>query len=63
MFAFITNNPCIIWTEETAVMVRDKLKSGLTAGDKLYVGKTNAPAAWLSSISEEVTNYLQQNLK
>jgi len=62
-FAFITNNSCIIWTEDTAVMVRDKLKSGLSASDKLYVGGTAAPAAWLTSISQEVTNYLQQNLK
>jgi len=62
-FAFITNNACIIWTEDSAVMVRDNLKTGLGTGDKIYVGGTAAPAAWLSNVSQEVTDYIQKNLK
>jgi hypothetical protein len=62
-FAFVSNNACIIWTDETAAMVRDNLKVGLGIGDKLYVGGTSAPAAWLTSIGQEVTDYLQKNLQ
>ncbi len=28
-YAFITNSTCIIWTNDTAVMVRDNLKTGI----------------------------------
>jgi hypothetical protein len=62
-FAFVTNNSCIIWTEDTAVTVRDNLKTGLGSGDKLYIGGTAAPAAWMTTVSQEVTDYLQKNLK
>jgi hypothetical protein len=61
-FAFITNNSCIIWTDDTAVTVRDILKQSIGAGDKLFVGGTSAPAAWLS-LSQPVSDYLKNNLK
>lgn len=61
-FAFLTSNACIIWTNDTAVTVRDNLKQGLRAGDKLFVGGASAPAAWLS-LSQQVTDYLKNNLK
>ena len=62
-FAFVTNNACIIWTDDTPEMVRDNLKAVIGFGDKLYVGVTSAPAAWLTSVGQEVTDYLQKNLK
>jgi hypothetical protein len=62
-FAFLMDNACIIWTEDSAATVRDNLKKNLVFGDKIYVGETSAPAAWLTSFSEEVTNYLKANLK
>lgn len=62
-FAFVTNNACIIWTPDTAANVRDNLKTGLGLGDKLYVGGTAAPAAWMTAIGQEVTDYLHKNLK
>lgn len=62
-YAFITNNSCIIWTNDTDVIVRDHLKSALGLGDKIFVGKIGAPAAWVTSIPQEVTDYLKENLK
>lgn len=62
-FAFVTSNACIIWTDDTAAMVRDNLKTGLGLGDKIFVGGTSAPAAWLTSVGQEVTDYIQKNLK
>jgi len=62
-FAFVTDNSCIIWTDDNAAMVRDKLKPGLGVGDKLFVGGTSAPAAWVIEIGQQVTDYLQKNLK
>lgn len=61
-YAFITNSTCIIWTNDTAVMVRDNLKTGIGVGDKIFVGGVSAPAAWVTSVSQEVTDYLQKNL-
>lgn len=62
-YAFITSGSCIIWTEDTSVNVRDNLRNGVGLGDKLFVGEVKAPAAWLISISQEVSDYLQKNLK
>lgn len=62
-FAFLMDNACIIWTEDSAATVRDNLKKNLVSGDKIYVGVTSAPAAWLTSFSQEVTDYLKTNLK
>lgn len=62
-FAFTTNNSCIVWANSTAVEIRDSLLPGLGVGDKLYVGETSAPAAWTSSISKEVSDYIIKNLK
>lgn len=63
VYAFITSGSCIIWTNDTAVMVRDNLKTIISHGDKIFVGEIKAPAAWVTSISQEVTDYLQKNLK
>lgn len=62
-FAFLTNDSCIVWTDDTPAVVRDKLKNGLGPGDKIFVGIVSAPAAWVTSIPQEVTDYLQKNLK
>ena len=51
----------IIETTETAIQVRDKLIKVLNMGDKLYVGKVGAPAAW-TGISEEVSMWLKNKL-
>lgn len=62
-YAFITSGSCIIWTNDTAATVRDNLKLGIIVGDKIFVGEVKAPAAWVTSVSQEVTDYLQKNLK
>lgn len=62
-YAFLMDNACIIWTEDSAATVRDNLKKNLVSGDKIYVGVAAAPAAWLTSFSQEVTDYLKKNLK
>lgn len=62
-FAFLTTHTCIIWTDETASSVRDYLKLGIRSGDKLFVSNISAPAAWLTSVSQEVTDYIHKNLK
>lgn len=62
-FAFLTTSSCLIWTDASASSVRDYLKLGLSSGDKLFVSKVSAPAAWLTSISQEVTDYIHKNLK
>ncbi|MEN9442562.1 MAG: hypothetical protein RLZ33_2639 [Bacteroidota bacterium] len=62
-YAFLMDNACIIWTDQTAVSVRDNLNKNLVSGDKIYVGGTSAPAAWLTSFSQEVTDYLKANLE
>ena len=62
-FAFLTNNACIIWTESTVVMVRDNLLTGLGLDDKLFVSEITAPAAWTTSISKDVSEYIVNNLK
>lgn len=62
-YAFVTNNSCIIWTEDTAAAVRDHLKTGLGTGDKIFVAGVSAPGAWVTSVAQEVTDYLQKNLK
>ncbi len=62
-YAFITSGSCIIWTNDTAEVVRDNLKAGIGVGDKIFVGEVKAPAAWVTSVSQEVTDYLQKYLK
>ncbi len=62
-FAFLTENACIIWTNNSVVSVRDFLITEISADDKLYVGETAAPAAWTNSIDERVTEYIRNNLK
>ena len=62
-FAFITNNTCIIWTESTAVIIRDFLKAGIGQSDKLFVADISAPAAWTNSVSKQVSEYIIRNLK
>lgn len=62
-YAFITSGSCIIWTNDAAVVVRDNLKRWIGEGDKIFVGEVRAPAAWVTSVPQEVTDYLQKNLK
>lgn len=62
-YAFVTNSACIIWTDHTAVSVREYLKSGIGLGDKLFVADISAPAAWTPSISKDVAEYVILNLK
>ncbi len=62
-YAFPTKNSCIIWTENSVVSVRDHLNTFLKSGDKLFVSKVSAPAAWLNSVSQDTTDYIKSNLK
>ena len=62
-FAFTTNSSCIIWTNDTVVNVRDNLITGMGIGDKLFVSKISAPAAWTTTITKTVSDYIIKNLK
>lgn len=62
-FAFVTNNTCIVWTESTAVLIRDYLKTGIGLSDKLFVADISAPAAWTNSVNKQVSEYIIKNLK
>ena len=62
-FAFITNNSCIIWTDDTVVNVRDNLITGIGIGDKLFASEISAPAAWTTTITTIVSEYVIKNLK
>jgi hypothetical protein len=63
MYAFVSQRACLVWTEQTAANVRDNLKAHLSTTDKLYVGTTSAPSAWLTSVGQDVTDYIKKNLK
>jgi len=62
-FAFVTKRACLIWTDQSPANVRDNLKTHLDSGGKIYVGITAAPSAWLTSVGQEVTDYIKKNLK
>lgn len=62
-FAFLTNNSCLIWAEDTAANVRDNLKIGFKPKDRIFVSVVSAPAAWLTSLGQDVTDYIQKKLK
>jgi wyosine [tRNA(Phe)-imidazoG37] synthetase (radical SAM superfamily) len=62
-FAFTTSSSCVIWTNSTAPEVRDHLKTSLKTGDKIFVSVVASPAAWLTTVSQDVTDYLKKNLK
>jgi hypothetical protein len=62
-YAFVTSGSCVIWTDSTSVQVRDFLLSGLGNGDKLFVAEISAPAAWSTTISKDVAEYVIKNLK
>jgi hypothetical protein len=62
-YAFISSGACIVWTNDTASIVRDNLKNLIGSGDKLFVGEVSAPAAWVTSVAQEVTDYLKKHLK
>jgi len=51
------------FSEETAASIRDNLKSYLGTNDRLYVSTTSAPSAWLTSMGQNVTDYIKKNLK
>ena len=52
----------IIVTNDSAVVVRDTLRTVLCNKDKLFVGIVNAPAAWIG-LGDEVSQWLRNNLK
>ncbi len=60
-YAFLTSSSCVIKTREEADIVRDHLAEVLKDEDKLYVGETSAPAAWIG-IRENVSDWLKSEL-
>jgi hypothetical protein len=62
-FAFITSNSCIIWTNDSEVTVRDNLRTQISFEDKIFVASISSPAAWVTSLSQEVSDFLKQNLR
>lgn len=52
----------LILTETTPVQVRDHLRQALDPNDKLYVGVSPAPSAWVG-MPDEVSKWIQANQK
>lgn len=61
-WARISNNAYLLLTEKTPVNIRDALLSGLSIGDKIYVGMSPAPSAWYG-LPEEVSKWVIANQK
>ncbi|MBQ8672673.1 MAG: hypothetical protein IJ511_01240 [Bacteroides sp.] len=51
----------LIDCEDEPSVLRDKFKAVLKNGDKLYVGRVSAPAAWIG-MPEEVGNWIIKKL-
>ncbi|MBN8666129.1 MAG: hypothetical protein J0M30_01415 [Chitinophagales bacterium] len=51
----------LIVSTQTAVQVRDNLKTALDSNDKLFVGTLTLPAAWVG-MPDEVSNWIRNNL-
>ena len=62
-FAFLTKYSCLVWTDKSPSEVRDFIKQNLNSGDIIFVSKVSSPAAWLNSVGQDVTDYIQKNLK
>ena len=52
----------LIYTDSTPKQVRDRLREALDSNDKLYVGVSPAPSAWVG-ISDNVSNWIISNQK
>jgi hypothetical protein len=50
----------LISTEQTPVQVRDSLKSVLDENDKLFVGVSPRPSAWVG-LPDDVSNWIHAN--
>ncbi|MHB8679681.1 MAG: hypothetical protein ACYC7G_08105, partial [Rudaea sp.] len=53
---------CVV-SNSTATQVRDTLVRHIHKDDHLFVGTLNAPAAWTNSYSEQMQQWLKNNLK
>ena len=52
----------LIYTDKTVVQERDRLQKVLDKNDKLYVGVSPAPSAWIG-LPAEVSTWLHQHQK
>ncbi|MGD0696476.1 MAG: hypothetical protein ABSB82_16770 [Terriglobia bacterium] len=50
----------LIWTDQTPSVVRDNLVAVLGPEDRVFVGVSNAPAAW-HGMPEEVSKWILAN--
>lgn len=61
-WAKVLESTWIVKSPLTCKEVRDKLLAALDSNDKLLVISASAPAAWTTSIEDEVSNWLKKNL-
>lgn len=59
-FCPLSNSSWAINTTESAAEVRDKLKTSLEEGDRLYVISTGGEAAWRNAISKTHSDWLKK---
>ena len=58
-WAILSDNVCVVVSNETVVEVREHLKSFINKEDKLLVTKISAPAAW-SGYPKQMNDWLLQ---
>lgn len=58
-WAILSDNVCIVVSDETVVEVREYLKSFIKKEDKLFVTKISAPAAW-NGYPKQMNDWLLQ---
>ncbi len=51
----------LVETDDTAVQIRDNLKGVVNGNGKLYVGRVEAPAAWLG-MPDSVSQWIKEKL-
>lgn len=61
-YARLGESSFLISTSQSPVEVRTKLKQELDNGDKLFIGKITAPAAW-TNMSGSVSDWIKKQLK
>ena len=59
-FAHILESVWIIKSTDSAVNIRDNLRTYIDSDDKLFVAKLNGESAWIN-LSTEVSNWIKEN--
>lgn len=60
-FAHILESVWIIKSTDSAVNIRDNLKSYIDSDDKLFVAKLDGESAWIN-LPTKISNWMKQNI-